>query len=222
MPVGTKGAVRHLSSADLADLGVQIVLGNTYHLMLKPGADVIGALGRPARLRRLVRPRPHRLRRLPDLLPRARRQRRTSTTTASPSAPPTTAARTASPRSRRSTSRRRSAATSRWCSTCARRCRRATAVLRSAVDRTAAWAARARAAFLAQERPELNQFGIVQGGTDLALRAESAERTARRRLRRLRDRRAVGRRVARRHARDPGGDAAAPARRPAPLPDGPR
>ena len=37
MPVGTKGAVRHLSSADLADLGVQIVLGNTYHLMLKPG-----------------------------------------------------------------------------------------------------------------------------------------------------------------------------------------
>ena len=51
------------------------------------------------------------------------------------------------------------------------------AVLRSAVDRTAAWAARARAAFLAQERPELNQFGIVQGGTDLALRAESAERT---------------------------------------------
>ena len=36
---------------------------------------------------------------------------------------------------------------------------------------------RARAAFLRQERPELNQFGIVQGGTDPALRAESAERT---------------------------------------------
>src|SRR5688572_23750363 len=45
MPVGTRGAVRTLSSADLADLGVEIVLGNTYHLMLKPGADVIGRLG---------------------------------------------------------------------------------------------------------------------------------------------------------------------------------
>ena len=45
MPVGTKGAVRHLSSQDLSDLGVQIVLGNTYHLMLKPGADVIESLG---------------------------------------------------------------------------------------------------------------------------------------------------------------------------------
>jgi queuine tRNA-ribosyltransferase len=49
--------------------------------------------------------------------------------------------------------------------------------LRSAVERTAAWAARARPAFLANDRPELNQFGIVQGGTDVALRAESAERT---------------------------------------------
>src|SRR5690606_1752719 len=50
-------------------------------------------------------------------------------------------------------------------------------VLRLAVDRTAAWAATARTAFLRQERPELNPFGIVQGGTDAALRSESAERT---------------------------------------------
>jgi queuine tRNA-ribosyltransferase len=49
--------------------------------------------------------------------------------------------------------------------------------LRAAVDRTALWAGRARAAFLAQERPELSQLGIVQGGTDLALRRESVERT---------------------------------------------
>src|SRR5690606_20851293 len=35
MPVGTRGAVRTLSSADLEDLGAQIILGNTYHLMLK-------------------------------------------------------------------------------------------------------------------------------------------------------------------------------------------
>jgi queuine tRNA-ribosyltransferase len=50
-------------------------------------------------------------------------------------------------------------------------------VLREAVDRTAAWAARARRAFVAKERPDLNQLGILQGGTDLALRAESAQRT---------------------------------------------
>jgi queuine tRNA-ribosyltransferase len=51
------------------------------------------------------------------------------------------------------------------------------AVLRQAVERTAAWAARARDAFLAHDRPDLSQLGIVQGGTDVALRAESAERT---------------------------------------------
>ncbi len=45
MPVGTRGAVRTLSAADLDDLGVQIVLGNTYHLMLKPGAELIAGHG---------------------------------------------------------------------------------------------------------------------------------------------------------------------------------
>ena len=45
MPVGTRGAVRHLSSADLEDLGAEVVLANTYHLMLKPGADLIAQQG---------------------------------------------------------------------------------------------------------------------------------------------------------------------------------
>lgn len=45
MPVGTRGAVRHLSAVDYEDLGAQIVLGNTYHLMLRPGADTVEALG---------------------------------------------------------------------------------------------------------------------------------------------------------------------------------
>lgn len=45
MPVGTRGAIKYLSAADYESLGAQIVLGNTYHLMLRPGADVIGALG---------------------------------------------------------------------------------------------------------------------------------------------------------------------------------
>lgn len=45
MPVGTRGAIKYLSAADYEALGAQIVLGNTYHLMLRPGADVIEALG---------------------------------------------------------------------------------------------------------------------------------------------------------------------------------
>ncbi|MGA0862714.1 MAG: tRNA guanosine(34) transglycosylase Tgt [Ilumatobacteraceae bacterium] len=45
MPVGTRGAVKHMSARDYADLGARIVLGNTYHLMLRPGADTIASLG---------------------------------------------------------------------------------------------------------------------------------------------------------------------------------
>ena len=41
MPVGTRGAVRTLTSADLESLGADIVLGNTYHLMLRPGMETI-------------------------------------------------------------------------------------------------------------------------------------------------------------------------------------
>ncbi|MDH4145702.1 MAG: tRNA guanosine(34) transglycosylase Tgt [Acidimicrobiia bacterium] len=45
MPVGTRGAVRTLDAGDLERLGAQVVLGNTYHLMLRPGADVVADLG---------------------------------------------------------------------------------------------------------------------------------------------------------------------------------
>ena len=45
MPVGTRGAVKFLDSQDLKTAGSQIVLGNTYHLMLRPGADVVESLG---------------------------------------------------------------------------------------------------------------------------------------------------------------------------------
>jgi queuine tRNA-ribosyltransferase len=45
MPVGTRGSVRALSSLDLDELGAEVVLANTYHLMLRPGADVVEALG---------------------------------------------------------------------------------------------------------------------------------------------------------------------------------
>ena len=45
MPVGTRGAVKYLSARDYADIGARIVLGNTYHLMLRPGADVVEKFG---------------------------------------------------------------------------------------------------------------------------------------------------------------------------------
>jgi queuine tRNA-ribosyltransferase len=45
MPVGTRAAVRTLTSADLEKLGAEVILGNTYHLMLKPGADLIERFG---------------------------------------------------------------------------------------------------------------------------------------------------------------------------------
>ncbi|HLD01666.1 MAG TPA: tRNA guanosine(34) transglycosylase Tgt [Patescibacteria group bacterium] len=44
-PVGTQAAVKTLSSQDLKDIGAQIVLSNSYHLMLRPGADVIEKMG---------------------------------------------------------------------------------------------------------------------------------------------------------------------------------
>ena len=45
MPVGTYGAVKAVSPAELEALGAQIVLGNTFHLWLRPGLEVIGAHG---------------------------------------------------------------------------------------------------------------------------------------------------------------------------------
>jgi queuine tRNA-ribosyltransferase len=45
MPVGTQASVKALSAADLGRLGPRIVLGNTYHLALRPGAERIAALG---------------------------------------------------------------------------------------------------------------------------------------------------------------------------------
>ncbi|MGI8791800.1 MAG: tRNA guanosine(34) transglycosylase Tgt [Acidimicrobiales bacterium] len=45
MPVGTRGAVKAMAAPDLEDLGAEVVLGNTYHLMLRPGADVVAELG---------------------------------------------------------------------------------------------------------------------------------------------------------------------------------
>ncbi|MBF0470291.1 MAG: tRNA guanosine(34) transglycosylase Tgt [Gammaproteobacteria bacterium] len=45
MPVGTYGSVKALSAEELIGLGAEIVLGNTFHLMLRPGVEVIAAHG---------------------------------------------------------------------------------------------------------------------------------------------------------------------------------
>jgi queuine tRNA-ribosyltransferase len=45
MPVGTAGAVKAVLHRDLRELGVALVLANTYHLMLRPGDAVVAALG---------------------------------------------------------------------------------------------------------------------------------------------------------------------------------
>ncbi|HYD40669.1 MAG TPA: tRNA guanosine(34) transglycosylase Tgt [Anaeromyxobacter sp.] len=45
MPVGTRASVTGLTPEDLRALGAQIILGNTYHLLLRPGPDAMRALG---------------------------------------------------------------------------------------------------------------------------------------------------------------------------------
>ena len=45
MPVGTYGTVKAMSPTELTDIGAQIVLGNTFHLWLRPGLEVIAAHG---------------------------------------------------------------------------------------------------------------------------------------------------------------------------------
>jgi queuine tRNA-ribosyltransferase len=45
MPVGTAGSVKAMTLRDLEEIGAQILLANTYHLMLRPGDDLVAALG---------------------------------------------------------------------------------------------------------------------------------------------------------------------------------
>jgi queuine tRNA-ribosyltransferase len=43
MPVGTYGTVKAMTPRDLTEIGAQMILGNTFHLFLRPGLEVIGA-----------------------------------------------------------------------------------------------------------------------------------------------------------------------------------
>lgn len=169
MPVGTRGAVKALSSADLEALGAEVILGNTYHLMLRPGAKVIehlGGLHRFAGWNRLM---------LTDsggfqvmsLSPAVDDDGVTFRSVYDGSRHRLT------PEDAVAVQEQIGADIQMVLDVCSP-LPAADDVLRLAVERTAAWARRARAA---HKRPDQSLFGIVQGGLDPGLRVESAERT---------------------------------------------
>ena len=45
MPVGTRATVKALDPSELEELNAQIILGNTYHLFLKPGMEIMALAG---------------------------------------------------------------------------------------------------------------------------------------------------------------------------------
>ncbi len=178
MPVGTKGAVKHLAPPDLHQLDIPLILGNTYHLMLRPGADLIADLGG---LHRFAGWDGHLLTdsggfQIFSLGPKVDDEGATFRSTYDGSR------HHLSPEGAAQVQSRIGADIQMVLDVCPP-LPSPDRVVRAAVDRTARWAARGRAAFLAEagwrEDRGLDQaqFGIVQGGTDPALRIESAERT---------------------------------------------
>ncbi len=169
MPVGTRGAVKTLDTADLERLGPPIVLGNTYHLMERPGADLIAELGG---LHRFMDWSGHLLTdsggyQVFSLAPKVSEEHARFRSVYDGSAVELSPERSVlvqeqlgsdiamvldvvpplpSPRT----------------------------VQADALERTLRWAERSKAA---HTRTDQAQFGIVQGGTDLELREESAKRT---------------------------------------------
>jgi queuine tRNA-ribosyltransferase len=45
MPVGTQGAVKAMTAGDLTEIGFKLILGNSYHLYLRPGVDIVAQAG---------------------------------------------------------------------------------------------------------------------------------------------------------------------------------
>jgi len=45
MPVGTQATVKGMTPAQIEEVGAQIILGNTYHLNIRPGSDLIHDMG---------------------------------------------------------------------------------------------------------------------------------------------------------------------------------
>ena len=74
MPVGTAGTVKAMTADAVRATGAAIVLGNTYHLLLRPGAELIARARRAASVHGLARPDPDRFRRLPGDVARGLRK----------------------------------------------------------------------------------------------------------------------------------------------------
>ncbi|MDW3213167.1 MAG: tRNA guanosine(34) transglycosylase Tgt [Ilumatobacteraceae bacterium] len=170
MPVGTRGAIKYLSAEDYEALGAQIVLGNTYHLMMRPGAETVaalGGLGRFAGWRGLT---------LTDsggfqvfsLEPKVDDDGVTFQSTYDGTTHRFT------PELAVETQRLLGADIQMVLDVCPP-LPSPPEVIRLAVERTSAWAARARAH---HTRADQALFGIVQGGVSETMRAESAQRTA--------------------------------------------
>ncbi|MEO8695776.1 MAG: tRNA guanosine(34) transglycosylase Tgt [Acidimicrobiales bacterium] len=174
MPVGTRGAVRHLSAGDLELLGADVMLGNTYHLMLRPGVDTIAALGG---LHHFTDWDGHILTdsggyQIFSLAPKVDDDGAVFRSVYDGSSHRLT------PEGAVDVQRGLGADIQMVLDVCPP-AKAPPAVMRTAVDRTAMWAQRARRQFVIDESAaqRQSQFGIVQGGLDLALRTESAERT---------------------------------------------
>jgi len=169
MPVGTRGSVRTLSSADLEELGVELLLANSYHLMLRPGADAVAELGGLHRFCSWDR---HLLTdsggfQVFSLEPQVDDDGVTFRSTYDGSQHRLTPERAVEVQELLG-------ADIQMALDVCPPLPSPPEVVRLAVDRTAAWAERARRA---HRREGQALFGIVQGGTDDALRMESARRT---------------------------------------------
>ncbi|MBV8980554.1 MAG: tRNA guanosine(34) transglycosylase Tgt [Acidimicrobiia bacterium] len=169
MPVGTRASVRAVSSADLEDLGAEVVLANTYHLMLRPGAEVIENLGG---LHGFMAWGGHVLTdsggyQVFSLEPKVDDDGVTFRSTYDGTAQRLT------PEDAVAVQEQLGADIQMVLDVCPP-LPSPPEVVRTAVEWTAAWAARARKA---HRREGQALFGIVQGGVDPTLRAESARRT---------------------------------------------
>ena len=178
MPVGTRAAVKTLDTADLESLGIPLVLGNTYHLMLRPGVDVVAAMGG---LHRFMDWSGHLLTdsggyQIFSLEPKVTDDGATFRSTYDGSTHHLT------PEGAVEVQTLLGADIQMVLDVCPA-LPSSPAVVQAAVDRTAHWAQRARRSFLAGAEARAgrglhqSQFGISQGGIDASLRAESAQRT---------------------------------------------
>jgi queuine tRNA-ribosyltransferase len=169
MPVGTRGAIKYLSAADYHRLGVEIVLGNTYHLMLRPGAEAVAALGGLGRFTgwnglTLTDSGGFQVFSLDPQVDDDGVTFRSTYDGTSHRLTPEMAVRT----------QELLGADIQMVLDVCPRLPSPPEVIRLAVERTSAWAAVARAAHSSNDQA---LFGIVQGGINDPLRAESAQRT---------------------------------------------